>query len=75
MEDKSMMVFVDGCWKEVERTEEDKQRTYFRDFKFYYANIIDYTRIAMCLIASVTVVSGWPLTSAILLMTQTLLDW
>eukprot|EP01080_Neovahlkampfia_damariscottae_P012261 gene12261-5845_t len=72
---EKMLLFQDGCWKEVFKSPEEKHRTYFKDFKYFYANIIDYARVVMCLIASFTVVNDMPLVSAVLLMSQTLLDW
>lgn len=47
----------------------------FHDIKFYYANLIDYIRIILCLIASYTITTDWHLLSAFLILTATLLDW
>jgi phosphatidylglycerophosphate synthase len=47
----------------------------FKDIKFYYANIVDYIRIIMCLIAAYTITTDHHLLSAFLIFTATLLDW
>jgi phosphatidylglycerophosphate synthase len=43
--------------------------------KYFYANIIDYARILICLVCAFTIVSDWHWTSAFLIIGCTLLDW
>ena len=47
----------------------------FADVWWYYANLIDYLRIALCVAASVTIAFGLHLPTAGLLLASILLDW
>jgi len=49
--------------------------TKVNDIKFYYANIIDYTRLIMCLMAAYTITTEWHLLSAFLILSGTALDY
>ncbi|UJR34859.1 hypothetical protein I4U23_027638 [Adineta vaga] len=49
--------------------------TKFKDIKFFYANIIDYIRIILCLFAAYTITTDYYLLTASLIFTATLLDW
>eukprot|EP00742_Colponemidia_sp_Colp-10_P004921 GILJ01005255.1.p1 GENE.GILJ01005255.1~~GILJ01005255.1.p1 ORF type:complete len:499 (-),score=67.65 GILJ01005255.1:164-1516(-) len=48
---------------------------YFDDLKYFYANIIDYARVVMCILAGWTISTEWHLTSAFLVIGSILLDW
>jgi len=65
-------------WKEETcLIEDDKKMGYvrFHDIKYFYANIIDYARVAMCLLAAFTIPAGYPFLTALLIFGSTLLDW
>lgn len=47
----------------------------FYDIAYFYANVIDYVRVVMCLVAAFTIRANWPVTSAFLIFVSVLLDW
>src|SRR5208282_5053818 len=49
--------------------------TRFSEIRFYYSNLADYARVAMCLVAAVTLAFRQPLATAALILGSTLLDW
>lgn len=71
------LVYVAGKWVEESAGPNSPKDNYtsFADIKYYYANLIDYARVLMIVLAGFTVVWDWPLTSAFLIIVSTLLDW
>jgi len=65
--------FNGGKWDKL--TDYGPDSVSFNKIKFYYANIIDYLRIALVIISIFTICYGYPLTSASLIMFSTFLDW
>ncbi|CAF1106097.1 unnamed protein product [Rotaria sp. Silwood1] len=47
----------------------------FAEIKYNYANIVDYIRIIMCVIAGFTIITEWHLLTALLILGSILLDW
>ena len=47
----------------------------FNDIKFYYPNLIDYSRLAMCILATFTIRQELSLITATLIFGSILLDW
>jgi len=82
-ETSTIMTFIDGKWIDSSQDEVAKlqfnptvhPKLTFDDFKYYYANLIDYGRIVLCLISGFTIAWGLPALSAVILMVSTLLDW
>jgi len=70
-----MLVFKNGCWKEEKPQNVKQDRVYFRDIWLYYANLVDYVRVVMILLATFSIRSAAPLTTAFLIIGSTLLDW
>jgi phosphatidylglycerophosphate synthase len=69
-----ILVFRGGKWVPAPASElADAVR--FSHIWWFYANLIDYARVAMCLLAAWTITTEWHLTSAFLIIGCTLLDW
>ncbi|CAF1312699.1 unnamed protein product [Rotaria sordida] len=47
----------------------------FAEIKFFYANIVDYIRIIMCIVAGFIITTEWHLLTAFLILGSILLDW
>jgi len=81
--DKALLTFIDGTWQDTTHDVVSKSqfnpalhpKLGFHEFKYYYANIIDYARVVMCVLAAFTISMNLPGFSAFLLMGSTLLDW
>ncbi|CAF1340634.1 unnamed protein product [Rotaria sordida] len=67
------LTFRGGKWV-TQLFVETNDITKFNDVKFFYANIIDYIRIIMTLIAAYTITTDWHLLSAYLILGATYLD-
>jgi len=73
-----VILWENGHWenRDLPVTDEERQGwVRFRDIKYYYANIIDYTRVIMCILASFTIVTPYHLVTAFLIYGSILLDW
>ena len=68
-----ILVFRDGKW--VEGGAAPSGQTRFADIRGYYANLIGYARVILCLIAGITAVTHLRWLTAGLLLSSTLLDW
>jgi len=68
------LVFEDGTWREGTIDPADPKAR-FSDIRYYYGNLIDYARVAMCLVAAATLALDQPVATAVLLLGSTLLDW
>lgn len=69
------LLFQNGCWKEVAEPWAVANRTRFQEIKYFYANLIDYARVILVLMAAVTIYLNQPAWSAFLIIFSTLLDW
>jgi phosphatidylglycerophosphate synthase len=69
----SWLIFENGKWRDAGPAPTPCTR--FSDVRYYFSNLIDYARIAMCLLAAVTLSFHQPLATAILIFGSTLLDW
>ena len=67
-----ILVFRNGKW--VDGGAAPRNTTSFADVKWYYANVIGYARLAMCMVAA-CLVYRVPWLAAALLLGSTLLDW
>lgn len=72
-----ILVFRNGKWVEgqVEGRPAPPGQTRFGDVKGYYANLIGYARVVLCLLAGFTVSAHFRWLTAVLLLGSTLLDW
>jgi phosphatidylglycerophosphate synthase len=68
------LTFENGKWREA-ASDSAGPATRFSDLRYYYSNLIDYARVALCLLAAATLAWRMPLTTAVLLLSSTLLDW
>ena len=71
---QTMLVYQDQQWVYAD-VEADANAMRFHQIKFYYANLIDYARVVMCLLAVFTIGLNWPFCTAILVVGSVLLDW
>ncbi len=71
---QTMLVYKDRHWV-YDEVEMDADAVRFHQIKSYYANLIDYARVVMCMLAVVTISLHWPLVTAILVVGSVLLDW
>ncbi len=73
-DEDGLMVFKNNKWVTVPK-DELKNVTRFSEIKYFYANLIDYMRVAMCVLAGFTI--GWnqPFLTACLIIGSHLLDW
>jgi len=70
------LIYKKGKWISDNSKQEILVKTKsFSDIWWYPANIIDYNRILLCLVASYTITTDYHLTSAFLIYGSTLLDW
>jgi hypothetical protein len=72
--DENMVTFGGGKWHE-KTAEPIGEQTTFADIKFYYANIIDYGRIALSFLGCVSMYYGHPLLTFVLCSSSFLLDY
>jgi phosphatidylglycerophosphate synthase len=70
---ENWLIFENGKWKPG--PDPAGPATRFSDLAGYYSNLIDYARVALCLVAAVTLALRLPLVTAVLLLSSTLLDW
>jgi len=68
------LIFENGKWREA-GPDSATPATRFSDLWRHYSNLIDYARVALCLLAAATLAGRMPLTTAVLLLSSTLLDW
>jgi phosphatidylglycerophosphate synthase len=68
------LVFEAGKWRDAP-TAAAPPCTRFGDLWRYHSNLIDYARVALCLLAALTLALQWPLPTAVLIIVSTLLDW
>jgi phosphatidylglycerophosphate synthase len=68
-----ILVFRNGKW--VEGGTAPSGQAGFVDIRGYYANLIGYARVLLCLIAAFTAIHQLPWLTAALLIASTLLDW
>jgi phosphatidylglycerophosphate synthase len=73
-EETKIMVFRGGKWV-FARNDEIKDMVTWDELKYFYANIIDYVRVLMCVVAGFTVLTEYHGLSAFLILGSTLLDW
>jgi len=71
---ENWLTFENGKWREA-GPDSAGPVTRFPDLCYYYSNLIDYVRVALCLLAAATLAWRMPLTTAVLLLSSTLLDW
>jgi len=69
-----LLVFRGGKWVSAPASEMADAVT-FDDIKYFYANIIDYARVVLCVMAAYTMTTDWHWTTAGLIIVSTLLDW
>jgi phosphatidylglycerophosphate synthase len=74
MADDAWLIFENGKWREA-ACDPASPCTRFSEIRFYYSNLADYARVAMCLLAAVTLAFRQPLATALLIIGSTLLDW
>jgi phosphatidylglycerophosphate synthase len=67
-----ILIFRNGKW--TDGGPSPRNATRFADVKWYYANLIGYARLAMCIVAAFLVYRA-PWFAAALLLGATLLDW
>lgn len=67
------LILENGNWREA-GPDDAGPCTRFSDLRYYYPNLIDYARVALCLLAAVTLPWRMPLATAILILASTLLD-
>src|SRR5580704_6750796 len=67
-----VLIFRNGKWVEGAAP---VGMTRFADVKGYYANVIGYVRVLLCLVAGFTALAGLGWITAGLLLGSTLLDW
>ncbi|CAF0992502.1 unnamed protein product [Rotaria magnacalcarata] len=71
---QEFLVYRGGKW--VTKAVHDlNDHVTFDDIKFNYANIVDYIRIIMCVMAGFTMNTKWHLVTAFLILGSILLDW
>jgi phosphatidylglycerophosphate synthase len=68
------LIFENGKWRQT-ALDPAAPCTRWPDLRYYYPNFIDYARIAMCLLAAMTLSFHQFLATAILIIGSTLLDW
>jgi phosphatidylglycerophosphate synthase len=71
---ENWLTFENGKWRQA-GPDSAGPVTRFSDLRYYYSNLIDYARVALCLLAAATLALRMPLTTAVLLLSSTLLDW
>ena len=71
---ENWLKFENGKWREA-GPDPAGPCTRFSDLCYYYSNVIDYARVLLCLLAAATLAWRMPLTTAVLLVSSTLLDW
>jgi phosphatidylglycerophosphate synthase len=74
MADHGWQIFECGKWHQA-GPDPATPCTRFSDLRFYYSNLVDYARVAMCLLAALTLAWRLPLATAVLILGSTLLDW
>lgn len=74
MQNERWLRFVAGKWRE-ENPAQHVAATRFRDIRYFYSNLIDYFRIALCFAAAAAIYGKLPVLAAVLLLLSTLLDW
>ena len=74
MQKERWLRFVAGKWRE-ENPAQHFTSTRFRDIRYFYSNLIDYFRIALCFAAAAAIYGKLPVPAAVLLLLSTLLDW
>lgn len=74
MQKERWLRFVAGKWHE-ENPPQKFVATRFKDIRYFYSNLIDYFRIALCFAAAVAIYAKLPVLAAVMLMLSTLLDW
>jgi phosphatidylglycerophosphate synthase len=68
------LVFEYGKWRDG-APDAAAPCTRFSQLRYYYSNLIDYARVALCLLAAATLALKLPLPTAVLIVGSTLLDW
>jgi phosphatidylglycerophosphate synthase len=75
-EENDVWVWKEGKWRIVrDEVGGAPGMRRFKDIWWFYANVIDYTRILMVIVAGFTITAGLHWTSAILIFVSILLDW
>eukprot|EP00759_Apiculatamorpha_spiralis_P024772 PhF_6_TR27968/c0_g1_i1/m.41336 len=73
-DETDLMIFKGGKWVNALPSDTADAVT-FDQIKFFYANIIDYFRVFMCVWASFAINWDQPVLAGILIICQQLLDW
>ena len=71
---QGFLLFKNSSWV-VEDCLDTRSLTRFAEIKYFYANLVDYLRVVMCVTAFFTIGKHLPWLSACLIMGATLLDW
>ena len=71
---QGFLLFKNSRWV-VEDSLDTRSLTRFAEIKYFYANLLDYLRVVMCVAAFFTIGKHLPWLSACLIMGATLLDW